>query len=146
MIAVVTRWSMIAMAIIIAGCIMVILAIRVDNAALHGQVTILEQSNQTMADAAKANAKAVIDKSKDDEGNVQIIKQKREKTAEARAKARDDEYAIRQSISTEACAAVRLPSAAISLLKSPSGDRGEDYPSASTSGSDTRMPGTSATW
>ena len=146
MIAVVTRWAMIAMAIIIAGCIMVILAIRVDNAALHGQVTTLEQTNQTLMDAANANAKAVIDKSKDDEGNVQIITQKREKTAEARAKARADEYAIRQSMSTEACAAVRLPAAAISLLQQPGSDRVQGYPSASTSGSDTRMPGTSATW
>lgn len=135
MIAVVTRWSMIAMAIIIAGCIMVILAIRVDNAALHGQVTTLEQSNQTLMDAANANAKAVIDKTKDDAGNVQIITQKREKTAEARAKAREDEYAIRQFMSAEACAAVRLPSAAISLLKSPSSDRGKGHPSAPSSGS-----------
>lgn len=126
---------MIAMAIIIAGCIMVILAIRVDNAALHGQVTTLEQSNQTLMDAAKANAKAVIDKTKDDAGNVQIITQKREKTAEARAKAREDEYAIRQFMSAEACAAVRLPSAAISLLKSPSSDRGKGHPSSPSSGS-----------
>ena len=136
MIAVVTRWAMIAMAIIIAGCIMVILAIRVDNASLHGQVTTLEQSNQTLMDAATANAKAVIDKSKDDAGNVQIITQKREKTAEARAKAREDEYAIRQSMSTEACAAVRLPAAAIILLQQPGGDRGQGYPSSSTTRSD----------
>ena len=133
MIEIVKRWTIIALAISVAVAVLVIMAMRVETAALRGQTESLQQANQTLLDAATANAAAVKAKSEDTKANDQLTVGKRAAVDAVRSQARRDQHAIQQALSTEACATVRLPASAIRLLRSAGSDSSAsgDSPSAS---------------
>lgn len=122
MIEIVKRWTIIALAILVAVAVLVIMAMRVETATLRGQTESLRQSNQTLLDAATANAAAIKAKSEDTKANDQITVGKRAAVDAVRSQARRDQRAIQQALSTEACATVRLPDSAIRLLHSSGSD------------------------
>jgi predicted Holliday junction resolvase-like endonuclease len=117
MIEIVKRWTIIALAILVAVAVLAIMAMRVETSSLRGQVQSLEQANQTLIDAATANAEAIKAKSKDTKSNDQLTVGKRAAVDAVRGQARRDQHAIQQALSTEACATVRLPDSAIRLLR-----------------------------
>ena len=133
MIETVKRWTIIALAISVAIAVLVIMAMRVETAVLHGQTESLQQSNQTLLDAATANASAVKAKSEDAKANDQLTVGKRSAVDAVRSQARRDQHAIQQALSTEACATVRLPADALRLLRSTGSDSSADRDSASSS-------------
>ena len=133
MIETVKRWTIIALAILVAVAVLVIMAMRVETAVLRGQAESLQQSNQTLLDAATANAAAIKAKSEDTKANDQLTVGKRAAVDAVRSQARRDQHAIQQALSTEACATVRLPADALRLLRSAGSDSSAsgDSPSAS---------------
>ena len=133
MIEIVKRWIIIALAILVAIAVLVIMAMRVETAVLRGQTESLQQSNQTLLDAATANAAAVKAKSEDTKANDQLTVGKRAAVDAVRIQARRDQHAIQQALSTEACATVRLPADALRLLRSTGSDSSADRDSASSS-------------
>ena len=118
MIETVKRWTIIALAISVAIAVLVIMAMRVETAVLRGQTESLQQSNQTLLDAATANAAAIKAKSEDAKANDQLTVGKRAAVDAVRSQARRDQHAIQQAMSTEACATVRLPADTIRMLRS----------------------------
>ena len=133
MIEIVKRWIIIALAILVAIAVLVIMAMRVETAVLRGQTESLQQSNQTLLDAATANAAAVKAKSEDTKANDQLTVGKRAAVDAVRSQARRDQHAIQQALSTDACATVRLPADALRLLRSTGSDSSADRDSASSS-------------
>ena len=133
MIETVKRWTIIALAILVAVAVLVIMAMRVETAVLRGQAESLQQSNQTLLDAATANAAAIKAKSEDTKANDQLTVGKRAAVDAVRSQARRDQHAIQQALSTEACATVRLPADALRLLRSAGSDSSADRDSASSS-------------
>ena len=133
MIETVKRWTIIALSILVAIAVLVIMAMRVETAALRGQTKSLQQSNQTLLDAATANAAAIKAKGEDTKANDQLTVGKRVAVDAVRSQARRDQHAIQQALSTEACATVRLPADALRLLRSAGSDSSAsgDSPSAS---------------
>ena len=133
MIETVKRWTIIALAILVAIAVLAIMAMRVETAALRGQTESLQQANQTLLDAATANAAAIKAKGEDTKANDQLTVGKRVAVDAVRSQARRDQHAIQQALSTETCATVRLPASAIRLLRSAGGDSSAsgDSPSAS---------------
>lgn len=132
MIEIVKRWIIIALAIFVAIAVLVIMAMRVETAVLRGQTESLQQSNQTLLDAATANAAAIKAKSEDTKANDQLIVGKRAAVDEVRSQARRDQHAIQQALSTEACATVRLPADALRLLRPTGSDSSAGRDSASS--------------
>lgn len=122
MIEIVKRWAIIALTILVAVAVLVIMAMRVETAVLRGQTESLQQSNQTLLDAATANAAAIKAKSEDSKANDQITVGKRAAVDAVRSQARRDQHDIQRALSTEACATVRLPDSAIRLLRSAGSD------------------------
>ena len=132
MIETVKRWTIIALAISVALAVLVIMGMRVETAVLRGQTESLQQSNQTLLDAATANAAAIKAKSEDTKANDQLIVGKRAAVDEVRSQARRDQHAIQQALSTEACATVRLPADALRLLRPTGSDSSAGRDSASS--------------
>ena len=132
MIETVKRWTIIALAISVAIAVLVIMAMRVETAVLRGQTESLQQSNQTLLDAATANAAAVKAKSEDTKANDQLTVGKRAAVDAVRGQARRDQHAIQQALSTEACATVRLPADALRLLRPTGSDSSAGRDSASS--------------
>ena len=124
MIEIAKRWAIIVLLIFVAIAVLIIMAMRVETTALQGQAQSLQQANQTMLDAATANAAAIKTKSEDTKANDQITVGKRAAVAAVSSQARRDQHAIQQALSTESCATVRLPASAISLLRSSGSDAG----------------------
>lgn len=124
MIEIAKRWAIIVLLILVAVAVLVIMAMRVETAVLRGQAESLQQSNQTLLDAATANAAAVKAKSEDAKANDQLTVGKRAAVDAVRSQARRDQHAIQQALSTEACATVRLPADALRLLRSAGSDAG----------------------
>ena len=117
MIEIVKRWTIIALAILVAVAVLVIMAMRVETASLRTQAESLQHSNQTLFDAATANAAAIKAKIEDAKANDQIAVGKRAAVDTVRTQARRDQHAIQQALSTDACATVRLPADALRLLR-----------------------------
>ena len=133
MIEIAKRWLIIVLLISVGIAALVIMAMRVEATALRGQAQLLQQANQTLLDAATANAAAIKAKSDETKANDQITVGKRGAVAAVRSQARRDQHAIQQALSTETCATVRLPASAIRLLRSAGSDSSADRDSASSS-------------
>lgn len=130
----VKRWTIIALLIAIALLVLVLMAMRVDTAALHGQVTSLEQSNRALVDVASHNAEQVRQLIEDDKANDLLVTDKHKAIAIEREQTRNNIDAVRKSLHTEACAAVRLPDDTIRMLRSAgSNQNGSPIPNSTSS-------------
>lgn len=130
----VKRWTIIALLIAIALLVLVLMAMRVDTAALHGQVTSLEQSNSALTEVAANNAAKVRELTSDDKANDQLVTGKHKAIGVEREQTRITIDAVRKSLHTEACSTVRLPADTIRMLRpAGSNQNGSPLPN-STSG------------
>jgi len=132
MMATIQRWALIAMLICLALAGLVIMAMRVEVSALQAKASGLEGSNAVLMQAASDNAKQLQQLHEEAKATARLVESKRARVAIVRTQTRSDVHAVRQSLSTQTCAAVRLPAGALSLLRYPGGDQGAGGVSASS--------------
>ncbi len=133
----VKRWTIIALLIVISLMVLVVMAMRVDAAALQGKASLLEQTNQNLMEVAKHNAEQIQAMIADAKANDALVTSKQQAKAVVREQTRSKIYVVHQALSTDACATVRMPDSTISLLlRTSGGNKGTDILSNSTSSAD----------
>lgn len=132
MIETVKRWTIIALAILVAIAVLAIMAMRVEVSALQAKASGLEDSNTVLMQAESDNAKQLQQLHEEAKATAMLVESKRASVAIARTQTRSDVHAVRQELSTQPCAAVRLPAVALGLLLTQGGESGAGGVSASS--------------